>query len=261
VIKRCVQNNRLVYYMRRADSVFWEQHWKRHFPSDIHRRAKHGKLGDFERPFAKWLPRRGCILEAGCGLGQLVLALQVRGYEVEGVEWAEEIVRTVKNLHPNLPIRVGDVRKLDVPDNYYAGYISLGVMEHSREGPEAYLKEAHRVLQPGGILLASVPHFHALRRLKARLGFYRDNTEGLEFYQYAFLPDEFCDIVEACGFKILEIFYYDPFKGIRDEIEIPLLRWLLNHRFISRGLAKLLNILPYANRFGHMFLVVAQASK
>lgn len=261
MIRRRVQNNRLIYYMRRADKAFWKQHWKQHFSSVIYRRAECGKLGNFEKPFIKWLPRQGRILEGGCGLGQVVLALRARGYEVEGVEWAEEVVHTAKTLYPDLPIRVGDVLKLEVPDNYYTGYISLGVMEHCREGPEPYLKEAYRVLQPGGILLASVPHFHALRRLKARLGFYRENTEGLEFYQYAFLPDEFCAIVGACGFKILEIFYYDPFKGIKDEIEVPLLHWLLNQRFISRGFAKLLNILPYANRLGHMFLVVAQASK
>ena len=40
----------------------------------------------------------------------------------------------------DLPVREGDVTRLDVRDGSFAGYVSLGVMEHRREGPYRQLR-------------------------------------------------------------------------------------------------------------------------
>ena len=85
------------------------------------------------------------------GLGQDVLALRVRGYDAEGVDWGSETVQAVRELYPELPIRASDVTQMEVPDGYYKGYISLGVVEHRQEGPQPFLKEASRVLERDGV--------------------------------------------------------------------------------------------------------------
>lgn len=68
--ERCVENERLAYYMSTADASFWDSHWKTHFDPMIYDWADTGPhLGHFEEPFVKYLPKEGCVLEAGCGLG------------------------------------------------------------------------------------------------------------------------------------------------------------------------------------------------
>jgi len=129
-IVRCVEAGRLAYYHAHTDAAFWDAHWQNHLSSTVYSRAAQGELDWFEEPFTRYLPKTGIILEAGCGLGQYVLALRMRGYEVEGVDWGPETVNFVQSLYPDLPVRVGDVTCLDVPAGYYSGYISLGVVEH-----------------------------------------------------------------------------------------------------------------------------------
>ena len=74
-------------------SGFWERQWGK---SDLARylaRFRNGRLGYFDAPFRRYLPRDAPVLEGGCGRGQHVLALARLGYDVHGVEYAEETVR------------------------------------------------------------------------------------------------------------------------------------------------------------------------
>ena len=186
--RRHVEGERLAFYNKTADSAFWDRQWETKVCLAAYAEALKSKLGIYEKTFNDYLRKKGRIIEAGCGLGQLVLALQARGYNCEGVDWASQTIHAVKELFPALPVREGDVTNLDVPDGFYDAYISLGVMEHAVEGPELFLQEAHRILTPGGIMLVAVPHFHALRRIKAKLGCYRKPRVSDAFYQYAFTP-------------------------------------------------------------------------
>lgn len=258
--ERRVEGQRLAYYLRTADPQFWDLHWEVYFSPKVYRGAEQGDLGWFEEPFTHYLPRSGRILEAGCGLGPLVLALRVRGYECEGVEWSQETVGKVRAIRPDLPIRVGDVTSLDVPDGYYHGYISVGVVEHRREGPEPFLQEAYRVLSDDGVMLISVPYFHPLRRLKARLGLYRGRVEGLEFFQYALTREEMNTILRQMGFTIVDILVYNGFKGVKDEI--PLLRQMFKWRGIGRRLQRWLRHWEWAeHNLGHMILFVCRKAQ
>ena len=258
--ERVVENGRLAYYLAPADAEFWDNHWKDQLSPDAHHWAEHGALGWFEEPFTRYLPQQGRILEAGCGLGQYVLALRVRGYDAEGVEWGTGTVKAVRALYPDLPIRVGDVTRLEVPDAYYSGYISTGVVEHRQEGPEPFLQEAYRVLKSDGVAFISVPYFHLLRRLKARLGLYRGRTDGLEFYQYAFTETEFITLLQAASFKVIDQMLYDGYKGVKDEM--PLLRRMFRWRGIGWRLQRWLRSWEWAERnLGHMILFVCRKAQ
>jgi SAM-dependent methyltransferase len=218
--------------------------------------AKAGGLGYFEAPFLSHLPKEGKILEAGCGIGQMVVALKARGYDVEGVEFSAKTVAMVKGYLPDCPVRVGDVRGLDYPDGHFAGYISLGVVEHFREGPSEILAEAARVLKPGGTMLISVPRFNPLRRMKASLGLYSSSSSG-EFYQYAFQGRELSLLLKKARLIPRAIYFYDVIKGLKDEI--PVFRYFLKRGVISPSIQSRMN----SNRTllracSHMILFVAQ---
>jgi SAM-dependent methyltransferase len=144
-----------------------------------------------------------------------------------------------------------------VPDGYYAGYISIGVVEHRQEGPEPFLDEAYRILRPGGIALISVPFFHSLRRLKANLGFYRANPQGMDFYQYAYSQEEFAAYLERAGFEILEFRYYASYKGAKDEI--PFFKHAWNWPFVGRRLRhRFHHSEVWQERFAHMIMAACR---
>ena len=261
VIEKRVENGRLVWFRSDADDGFWTRTWDETFDPVRYQIYKSGLLDEYEDFFVRWLPNDAPVLEAGCGLSHYVLALRVRGYDAEGVDISERSIRMVKECCPNLPIRFADVRNLDVADDYYGGYVSLGVIEHLREGPEPFLKEAFRILRPGGRAVVTVPWFHPLRRLKAVLGSYRGGTSRHPFYQYAFTKKEIVALMQECGFAVLETGSIAPFKGLKDEV--PLVAWLASRPGIGLRFVGVVNAvfraLPWlGQRVGHMLLIVAQ---
>lgn len=258
-IIRRIEDSRLVYYRSKADQMYWNQHWSDVITPNYYDQAKKGSLGYFENTFITHLPKHGRILEAGCGLGRLVLALRARGYDCEGVEWGRETVEKVRVILPELPIRVGDVTDLDVPDEYYQGYISLGVVEHRQQGPDPFLKEARRVLANDGVMLISVPYYNRLRHIKAGLGYYNELIDGHDFYQYAFTVREMKEILQNSGFRIDNWVGYDPFLGLT--VEIPFIKSLFQAPYFGLRLKRLWNKMEWTQQVtGHMILFICRKS-
>lgn len=254
--RRCVENGRLVYYYEDTNSDYWDSHWDAQIAEKGFRRAQRGSLGLLETPFTRWLPREGRILEAGCGMGQVVMALRARGWDAEGLDYSKKTVSRMRELFPDLPLHAGDVTQIDRGDNTYAGYISLGVIEHRQAGPEPYLNEAFRVLRPGGTAIFSVPHMHAIRQWKAKHGKYDSSSDGIPFYQYAFSVAEIRGILAENGFDVVGALPYDGFKGIKDELP-QLKRWLQFGRKVPIAGWVLKRWLKHC-RFGHMVAMICR---
>ncbi|MCX5715269.1 MAG: class I SAM-dependent methyltransferase, partial [Candidatus Omnitrophica bacterium] len=156
VFARC-EGARIAYYRTNDDDKpgFWDRHWEENVygvPKAYYRPYLMGFMGygPVRDAFNKFLPRDGLILEAGCGTARYVVSLRARGYNCTGVDFAPKTVQRVKDHFPDLPVEVGDVRKLNLKDGSIDAYISLGVMEHFKEGPNRAISEAHRVLKIKG---------------------------------------------------------------------------------------------------------------
>ncbi|CAG1006813.1 MAG: class I SAM-dependent methyltransferase [Anaerolinea sp.] len=117
--------------------------------------------------YLPYLPHDAPILEAGCGPAHIVHYLQGRGYQALGLDYAPEALLPTRLEHPELILHLGDVHHLPYPTNTFGGYLSFGVVEHFEQGPEAALKEAFRVLHPGGVLVLTVPHPNFVEGLRA----------------------------------------------------------------------------------------------
>lgn len=162
------------------------------------------------------LPATGRVLEAGCGLGQYVLLLRERGRTAIGVDWSLEALRA--GAQAGAPVSVMDLRALAVATGAVAAYLSLGVVEHDPDGPDAILEEAARVVPRGGWLLLSVPYWNGVRRLgapylrrQARL----TRAAGGQFYQFAFTRRELGRCLAAHGFAVRAFHPYDPARVLR----------------------------------------------
>lgn len=101
------------------------------------------------------------MLELGCGAGDVALLFAERGYQVYGIdiaptaiEWARE-----KSLKANLKAEfdIGDVTKLGKWEDGYFDIVIDGHCFHCIIGDDRaeMLKEAYRVLRPGGLFYVS----------------------------------------------------------------------------------------------------------
>ena len=249
----------------RNENLDWQERWARRPLKRVLEPYADGRLDEFEI-FTEHLPKDGRILEAGCGLGQLVLALDARGYAIEGVDYAEETVRAVRDAAPQLNIRTGDVYALDVPDGHYDGYISIGVFEHEVEGPWRGLNETRRILRSGGIACIALPHLNRKRAAwlrRAPTVAAGEPHQGLDFYQYYYSVGEFRSMLEQAGFELIAMHYYGLYSALTRDF--PLGKHLNSKGFYSyrlhKGVSAACRAAPQGliNAYGHMAMYICRA--
>lgn len=204
----------LAYYSVAAREEFWTEHWGDHSVADLLEGARRSPL---TRLITDALPERGRVLEAGCGLGQYVLLLRERGVQATGVDWSVDALLACRRLAA-APLAAMELRALAVRDAAFAAYVSLGVVEHDPDGPDAILAEARRVLMPGGVIVVSVPYLNGVRRLAAPYLCRRSRAiagRGGAFYQYAFSRAELLAVLCRHGFAPRVTRPYDPARILR----------------------------------------------
>ena len=256
------QTKRLLYF--KTDNTHnWDKQWNTF--NIKHTSENLSKYNFIRRTTQKHLDTHdGPILEGGCGLGQFVYSLTEAGYNCVGIDTAEETIAEIKQIFPHLDVRVMDVSRLDFPDNYFAGYWSLGVIEHFLEGYEKIMCEMLRVLKQGGYLFLTVPVISPLRKVKIKLNLYpawNNHKSAIEdFFQFAFNSVDIINDFERCGFKLVELRPYGGIKGLKDEISIlkPFLQYLYDkNSFPTKMIKKMLDMM--IRRFtNHMCLFVMQ---
>ena len=204
----------LAYYSVAAERDFWSEHWGTHSVDELLAVARGSPLTAL---ILDALPAGRPVLEAGCGLGQYVLLLRERGFAATGVDWSVEALAACRKVSP-APLAAAELRALPLRDAAIGAYISLGVVEHDEQGPDAILAEAARVLAPAGVALVSVPYRNALRRLAEPWLRRRARAVarcGGRFYQYAFSRRELVAALAAHGFSVTRVVPYDPARILR----------------------------------------------
>ena len=168
-----------------------------------------------DRLICSLTPARGDILEAGCGLGRWVELLRNKGYSCTGVETSEAAIGRALHLFPKCKFLKCDIVNLHfAPNDSIDTYLSWGVLEHFREGPEKPLAEALRALRPGGILIATIPNYSVYRRLTRPFSALRDYLKSKPliqriagkppsqstWFEYQYTSTEFTRVLSASGF-------------------------------------------------------------
>jgi SAM-dependent methyltransferase len=208
--------NSLAYHRVAADEAYWSEHWATESVDRLLEVARHSPLSDW---LIAHLPCRSRVLEAGCGLGQYVMFLAERGYEVTGVDYATDALDRHHAKYPRSKLVAANLSALPFDRHSFDAYISLGVIEHYREPPWSLLAEARRVLSDDGVALIAVPYFNVSRRLLARLIGTRERdlvARGAAFYQYVLNERALDSALGDAGFRVVDRGFYDPGRGLRD---------------------------------------------
>src|SRR5207244_8233024 len=126
-----------------------ETHW---WYSALHRlifQALEAELPDW---------RENEIVDVGCGTGAILEQLGNPGKNV-GIDLAPEAISFCRERGLN-NVRQGDICALPFADASFDAVICSSVLYHQWVGDvEGAIREMHRVLRPGGVLLINVPAF------------------------------------------------------------------------------------------------------
>ena len=178
-------------------------------------------------------PAPAKVIDAGGGAGAYACWLASRGYQVhllDPVPKHVEQARAASSRQAERPLasaEVGDARSLPHADSTADAVLLLGPLYHlvEREDRMVCLREAHRVLRPGGVVWgAGISHFaslfdslshgffndHAFAPILARdlkEGQHRNPTGNPLYFTDAFFhrPEELADEFLTAGFQNVEL--------------------------------------------------------
>jgi SAM-dependent methyltransferase len=202
---------------------------------EIHRYYEAGQEGArLEAPFSRWeklrtfdilgrfLPRPSAlVLDVGGAAGAYAFPLAEMGYEVHlfdsvplHIEQARESARQRAAMGTRVPrlFQVADARAIPCQDGTAHAVLFFGPLYHliEREDRLKAIREAHRVLRRGGVLLSVAisrfasaldgigrglirdPRFVSIVEQDLKSGQHRNETDNLEYFTTAFFhhPDE-----------------------------------------------------------------------
>jgi SAM-dependent methyltransferase len=206
-----------------------------HYASAYEAQRLHEGAGQLDRDRSRELlarflpPAPATVLDVGGGPGGHACWLAARGYEIHLIDITPlhvELARQASARQAEAPLasaQVGDARALPWPERKVDSVVLFGPLYHltDRSDRVRALREAHRVLRPGGVLLAAGisrfastldglcrgflkdPQFAAIVRQDLTDGQHRNPTGRPDYFMDTFFhhPEELRDEVIEAGFE------------------------------------------------------------
>ena len=148
------------------------------------------------------------LLEIGCAGGAFLNAARELGFTVQGVELSEDACRMARETF-GLTVFPGDVIEAHFQDGSFDVVFMGDVLEHLPD-PVSTLREVHRILAAGGLLVLGVPS--QTNSLFSRVGFRIYGAMGKRatvalppYHLFEYRPASLGFLLHECGFRIDEL--------------------------------------------------------
>jgi 2-polyprenyl-3-methyl-5-hydroxy-6-metoxy-1,4-benzoquinol methylase len=131
-------------------------------PRIVKHYAKRHVLGLHEaegRIIERYCTTPGKLLDIGCGVGRISVALARKGHDVQGVDISEGMVRKARQLDTQhlVTYRTGDIASITLAKGVfdYALFLSAGICHIPFEEMISVLRRIYDALRPGGVFIFS----------------------------------------------------------------------------------------------------------
>lgn len=164
---------------------------------------------------AKRYPKQSVkILDIGCGAGFLTNPLAEKSHDVTGIDISESSLETARKYDVTGGVKYINANAYELPfsDGLFDVVFAMDVLEHV-ENPEKLIKEASRVLKPGGLFF-----FHTFNRnwlsyfivIKGVEWFVKNTPPNLHVYPLFIKPSELQTLCESHRLKVEEMKGFMP---------------------------------------------------
>jgi SAM-dependent methyltransferase len=140
---------------------------------------------------------KGELLDVGSGFGFFLSEMKNRGWDVTGIEISQKAMDYARDVL-GLTIHPGPLEKANFPDDYFDAVTGFYVIEHLPY-PMVFLRECHRILKPGGLLLLRYPHTTPIKNLLQIFGI-KNRLYDLPAHLSDFSPKMIQRCLERIGF-------------------------------------------------------------
>jgi len=192
------------------------------------------------------------LLDIGCAQGFFLFGAAKAGYTTKGIEIAQDAAAYARKEF-GLDIEIKPFEELRFAENHFDVVTLWQVLEHVPY-PLMMLKEVHRILKPGGVLVVSTPNIEAMPAKMLRKRWW--DIKRLHINQ--FTTKTLTDILQNTGFKNISSASYRGFVSLSILLTMVLkylgvyeqLKALLNPDYI---LGKILNkiMIIYSSKLNH----------
>jgi SAM-dependent methyltransferase len=151
------------------------------------------------------------LLEVGAGTGREGHELARRGALVCALDFSPEALRLSRQISGSVRLVRGDALATPFRDGSFDLVYHQGLLEHFRD-PLRLLRENHRVVRRGGLVLVDVPQkYHIYTLVKQGLIAVNRWFAG---WETQFSPREIRALVERVGFRCERVYGYGMHPGL-----------------------------------------------
>lgn len=119
------------------------------------------------RPFLAELPEGAYILDVGCGSGRDILAFKNKGYQVDAIDYSEELVKKASRL-TGIPIKLKSFYEIDDYEAYDGIWACASLLHCERNHLKEVIGKLVSALKPNGVLYMSFKYGNGDRQKEGR---------------------------------------------------------------------------------------------